>query len=271
MHASRRANGFELAGGTLVPAGATLTVLLALTLALGLLGRGWQDVWFVITAPSPQGVGAALHGSLVILAMALPLVTVIGFFAAASIWDARIGGSPTGLLLAWLPWASGVPPVIVGCAIYFSLVLLGLPFSLPSAACALIILNAPNAALRMLRILRQTPSELADAATAAGAGPVFVLLRVSLPRAAREILGSVCQSAAEIVGQTAVVILAVGTMTAGAPLPAQIWHFAGNRSLLAVASAQCIVLLALVLGFAILADVLVGRSRRRHTDRGMQA
>jgi len=159
-----------------------------------------------------------------------------------------------------------VPQVIVGGEIYVSEVLLGLPFSLPSAACALVILNAPNATVRILRILRQTPRQLADAATAAGAGPVFVLFRVSLPRATRELLGSVCQSAAEISGQTAVVVLAAGTMTAGAPLAAQIWHFAINRSLLAVEAAQCIVLLAIVLAFATSADLLVGRSRRRHAS-----
>lgn len=266
MKAARRASGYELAGRTLVPASATLTVLLALVFAFGLIGRGWHDLWFVINAPGPQGVGAALIGSLAVVASALPVVTVIGFCAAASIWDARIGGAQSALLLAWLPWASGVPPVIVGCAIYFTLILLGLPLSLPSAACALVILNAPNATVRILRILRQTPRQLADAATAAGAGPVFVLLHVSVPRATRELLGSVCQSAAEISGQTAVVVLAAGSMTAGAPLAAQIWHFASNRSLLAVEAAQCIVLLAIVLAFATSADMLAGRLRRRHAS-----
>lgn len=270
MRAALRASGYALAGRTLVPASAALTAVLALALALGVIGRGWHDLWFVISAPSPQGVSGALNASLAVLAMALPAVTVIGFCAAASIWDARIGGGSSGLLLAWLPWASGVPPVIVGCAVYFSLVMLGLPFSLASMACALVVLNAPNATVRILRILRQTPSQLADAATAAGAGPVFVLFRVSLPRATRELLGSVCQSGAEIVGQTAVVVLAAGSMTAGVPLSAQIWHFASSRSLLGVEAAQCLVLTAIVLAFAVSADLLAARWRRYASQRSGQ-
>ena len=139
--ARRSTAAWVLLSRTLIPLSALLTVVIALGLAAVLAVRGWQDLWFVIVSPSPQGVGGAILSSLVLLTVALPIVAIVAFCAAASLWDARIGGSAPKILRGWLPWATGLPPVIAGAAIFFLLVMLGLRLSLFTAAVELIVLN----------------------------------------------------------------------------------------------------------------------------------
>jgi phosphate transport system permease protein len=264
--ARRNTAAWVLLSRTLIPLSALLTVVIALGLAAVLAVRGWQDLWFVIVSPSPQGVGGAVLSSLALLTVALPIVAIVAFCAAASLWDARIGGSAPKILRGWLPWATGLPPVIAGAAIFFLLVMLGLRLSLFTAAVGLIVLNTPIVCARMLRILLMLPRTLHEAASASGAGPVFVLFRVSLPRAARELFANVSQSAAEMTSQAAVIILAGGVWGKMDPLAVQVWHFAPDRSLARVEAAQCIVLLLFVLVFALIAEGLAGGARQRAMD-----
>ena len=255
---------FAVVSRSLIPLSAWLTVVIALLIAASLIAWGWRDMWFVITAPSPQGVGRSVVASLLLLAFALPVVSLVAFCAAASQWDARIGGTVTKLLPGWLPWATGLPPVVVGAVLFFAYAMLRVHLSLGTAAVGLIVLNTPPVCARMLRILRTMPAELQEAAAAAGAEPVFVLFRVLVPRALRDLLASASQAAAEMVGQAAVVILAGGVAGQRDPLSVQIWHFAPNRSLAHIEAAQCIVLLLFVLAFALISDGLA----RRPIERG---
>lgn len=259
----RRSLFVGLAADSLVPVSAWLTVALAIVLGGSLLLFGWRDLWFVLIAPSPQGIGGAVLRSLALLVLALPATTIVGFCTAACVWDRRIGGRATDALMAWLPFATGLPPVVAGCAVYFACIFFGWRLSLGSGALALLVLNAPAAGARMLRTLQLTPRALQAAAAALGAGPVFVLFRVALPRAGRELSAGILQTAAELIGQAAALILAMGISNDRDPLPVQIWHYAPNNSLAPVEAAQCIALLALVLVFALAADAVSAHPRHQ--------
>jgi len=243
-------------GAVLVPAGMLFSVAAAIAVAALLIVFAWREAAFVLTAPSPQGVAGALARTLELLALSLPLTLIAGFFAAAALWDVRIGGRVARPFAAALRVGAGMPPIVVGAALWLAFKLLGLPFSVWSAALALVLLNAPRLSAWALHTVQLAPQALQEAAAAAGADPAFILFGVVLPALRREVWAIVARTAAQIAGQAAVLVLVFPTSAGSEPLALQIWHFASNPSLLGVTAAQSLALVVLVAAFAVIAEVV---------------
>lgn len=226
----------------------------AVAIGVALVAYGWRDVAWVLTAPGSQGVLRAAGVTGVIVITALPLTIAIGLFAAAAANDADIGGFAGPAVRESLDWASGIPPVVVGLSVFFCTIALRGDQAIVAAVVALVLLNLPNAAARLSQAFGTVPKDAREAAAALGASPSASYFALVQPAAAWAVAAAVFSLAAQMVGETAAVAVAVSAADGPEPLSVQIWHYASNVSMARSEAASCI-----VLAFAV--GVLIGLSR----------
>ncbi len=211
---------------------------------VALVTLGWQDFARVLAVP--QGAGHALAISALVLAIALPVTFAIGLCAAVTAIDPSIGGVATRAVRESLEWSVGIPPVVIGAAVFFTVVAFVHSAVVGSAAIALIVLNLPNATARLAQAFSGVPDVAREAAAALGASSVSAFFGLTLPRSAWAVAAVLCALAAQMVGETSAVALAVSASGGAQPLSAAIWHFASNVSLAATEAASCLVLVLVV-------------------------
>lgn len=222
----------------------TLTAAAFVALTVGIIALGWTDVRFAPIALSEARTGMAL--SLLVLIVALPVTIVLAIPAAACADESSIGGPLRGGLLASLGWSLGIPPVVIGAAVFFVAMAFAHDAGLAAAIGALIVLNLPNATARLLRAYDRVPKASREAAAAAGASPVQTFFDVVQRRAIWSVAAVSLTIAAQMLGETSGILVALGARTTRAPLPLQIWQFASNSGLAASEAWSCLVLVAAV-------------------------
>lgn len=247
----RRRDQLVVAGAYL--AGAAVAAA-AVAIGVALVAYGWKDIGWVLTASGSQGVlrAAGITGAIVITAM--PVTIGIALFAAVAANDPDIGGFAGPAVRDSMDWASGIPPVVVGLCVFFCTIALHGNQAIVAAVAALVLLNLPNASTRLTQAFGTVPKDAREAAAALGASPAASYFALVQPAATWAVAAAVFSLAAQMVGETAAVAVAVSASDGPEPLSVQIWHYASNVSMANTEAAACVVL-------ALCVSVLIGLSR----------
>jgi len=218
----------------------------AVAIGVGLAAYGWKDVAWVLSAAGSQSVLRALGMTAIIVITALPVTVSVALFAAAAANDTSIGGITGPAVRESIQWSSGIPPVVVGLAVFFCTIVVRGDQAVVAAVAALVLLNLPNAAARLAQAFGTVPRDAREAAAAVGASPTASYFALVQPAAAWAVAAAVFSLAAQMVGETSAVAVAVSASDGPEPLSVQIWHYASNISMAGTEAAACIVLVATI-------------------------
>ncbi|NPA05304.1 MAG: phosphate ABC transporter permease PstA [Crenarchaeota archaeon] len=218
---------------------------------------------------NPGGIGPAIEGTLIILALSLCITIPIAL--NTSIFIAEFKGTPisrTALLLSLL--LVEFPTILVGLYIYSTVVEPMHRFSLLAGALAVSIVMLPYMVVEMSEALKSIPRELREAAYSLGASRFKTVYRILLGAAKRGILAGVLLGAAKAVGETAPLLFTLygafntyphSILDPGAAVSLLIYEYAwqptpGFREL---AWGAALVLMAMVALLIAAARILAGR------------
>lgn len=180
--------------------------VLVMLLWRGLASFDWP--FFTETAPfamqeSGGGVGNAILGSLVMVAIAALISVPLGILAA--VYLAEIG--PSSRLASNVRFAAkvltGLPSIIAGVFIFGLMVITLGTFSAWAGGAALSILMLPMIMLTAEEAIKMVPTKMREAAYGMGCTRAQVVLRVLLPTALPGILTGIMLALARALGETA--------------------------------------------------------------------
>lgn len=165
-----------------------------------------------VAPPGVGGIGPAIAGTIVIVALASALAVPLGILGA--IYLNEYGG--TGWLARLIGFFSdvmtGVPSIIMGLFI-FSIWVLHFGFSGLAGAFALACLMLPIVIRSTYEMLRLVPDSLREGSYALGATKARVTVTVVLPAAIGGIVSGVLLAIARAAGETAPLLFTILTVT----------------------------------------------------------
>ena len=165
-----------------------------------------------VAPPGVGGIGPAIAGTVVIVALASALAVPLGILGA--IYLNEYGG--TGWLAKLIGFFSdvmtGVPSIIMGLFI-FSIWVLHFGFSGLAGAFALACLMLPIVIRSTYEMLRLVPDSLREGSYALGATKARVTVTVVLPAAIGGIVSGVLLAIARAAGETAPLLFTILTVT----------------------------------------------------------
>ena len=209
-HRRRRLTNYLMT--SLTAACAFITVGL-LALILGYIAyRGLSSISlaFLVNPYRPLGegggIGHALAGSLILLALASAIGLPVGI--AAGVYLAELGSGWFGSLTRFVTdTLTGVPSIIVGVFVYTLLVLPTRHYSAWAGGVALALVMIPIVARTTEEMIRLVPTSLREGALALGAPQWRVTTGVVLPAAASGIATGAMLAIARVSGETAPLLL----------------------------------------------------------------
>lgn len=152
------------------------------------------------------GLGHAILGTLIIVALATLISVPIGILAALYVTEVR--GRLTPFVRFFVQAMSGVPSIVAGLFVYAALIVGGvIEFSGLAGAIAYSILMLPTVARTAEEILRLVPDDLRTAALALGGTQWRVVSMVVLPAARSGLITSAILGVARVAGETAPLLL----------------------------------------------------------------
>jgi phosphate transport system permease protein len=269
--------------------GTFMTVLVtgcALLLALPLFSILWTVIsrgapslsldLFTQLPPPPLmkggGIGNAIVGSLIVLAIAAIISVPFGVMAAIFVSEFARGTKFANFVRFGINVLSGVPSIIMGLFAYGVVVLVTGTFSALAGGIALAILMVPIVERTAEEGLKSVPMETRQGAIGVGATNFQTITQIVLPAALPSIATGVTLSLARASGETAPLLITalfnqyyvVGLFEPIATLPVLIYNFAGapykNQQELAWAASLLLVMLILVVSI-----VARSLSRRQQT------
>ena len=198
---------------------AALVPLLSLVYTVVTRGSARFDVaFFTETMRTTVGEGGgALHaivGTLIITGLATLISVPIGMLAAIYLVEygrGRLARSVTFLVDVM----TGIPSIVAGLFAYALFVLFfgpGVRFGIGGAV-ALSVLMVPVVVRAVEEMLKLVPAELREASYALGVPKWRTILKVVLPAAAAGIATGITLAVARVIGETAPLLLIVGTTT----------------------------------------------------------
>ncbi len=265
---------------------AMLAITLALVLAViplalvtwEVISRGLHVMsWGFLTEDIPNsyrrhgpGMGPAIVGTLIITGMAALLAIPLGVFGAIYLNEYGKQKPLARAIRTMADVMTGVPSIVMGLFIYTGFVVVVGAKTGFAGSLALACLMLPIVIRSSEEMLRLVPDELRQASLALGARQWRTVLTVVLPAALSGITSGALLAVARAAGETAPIIATVGITFAvngdlfngqNTALPAQIFRnasqpFAGAQER---AWGAALTLVVIVLGFTILARVIVGR------------
>lgn len=191
-------------------AGAAFVVILPLLLILGFLvyqGASALNFAFFTHLPKPVGepgggMGNAIVGTLILLAMATCLGLPLGILGGVYLSESRDRRLPW-LVRFLADVLNGVPSIVVGIFAYTLVVLPMRRFSALAGGVALAVIMLPIVLRTTEEMVRLVPASLREAALALGLPQWKVVLRVVLPTARAGIITGAMVAVARIAGETA--------------------------------------------------------------------
>jgi phosphate transport system permease protein len=189
--------------------GAFLAILMLGLMLYTVVSRGIGAIsWEFITSPpegTGGGIGPALVGSAIIVALATLIAAPIGVMTA--IFTTEYAGEKLGgtVRLA-LDVMNGLPSIVIGIFIY-ALIVAGHHQSGFAGSLALAIIMLPTIARTSQEVLSLVPDALRDGAEALGVPRWRVISGVILPTAMGGIVTGIVLAAARAAGETAPLIL----------------------------------------------------------------
>jgi phosphate transport system permease protein len=287
LAAQRRAKRYDrIATGVMFALIGLLVVVLVLVIGLILMQGVPQLSWQFITTSSSLtqaggGVGPQLWCTMYLMVLSLLMTVPIGVGAAVYLEEYAQPGRFTNAVRLSVESLASVPSIVFGtfgAAVF--LVRLGLGYSILSGALTLALLNLPLMVRVSQEALRSVPKEFREASEALAARQIETIQKVVLPTALPGILTGVVLTAARVIGETAPLILTMGTsispnaqyslnpLATGETLAVHIWVLAvvgvpGLQDAQAVAAGSAALLLIIVLALSLSAALLTRRLNMR--------
>jgi phosphate transport system permease protein len=285
--AQRRAKIVDrVATGVMVALVGLLVVVLVVVVGAILIQGVPQLSWSFITSASSLsqaggGVGPQLFCTLYLMVLSLVLTVPIGVSAAIYLEEFARPSRFTEIVGFSVEALSSVPSIVFGtfgAAIF--LVGLGIGYSVLSGALTLTLLNLPLVVRVSQEALRAVPREYREASQALAAQPLETIRKLILPTAIPGIVTAVVLTAGRVIGETAPLILTMGTsvspnaqyslnpMATGETLAVHIWVLKvagvpGLKDADAVANGAAALLLIIVLVLSLSATFLTIRLNQR--------
>ena len=156
------------------------------------------------------GVGHAALGTLLIVFISMIFAIPIG--VATAIYVTEVRGRAVPYVRFFVQAMSGVPSVVAGLFILTVLILSGaLGASAFAGGLAYAILMLPTVARTAEEVLRLVPEDLRTGALALGSTRARTVLQVVIPAAKTGIVTAIVLGVARVVGETAPLLLVIGT------------------------------------------------------------
>lgn len=197
----------------------SLVILISLIVTLVINGLKAFSVSFltqnnVYISPSTPleygGVGHAVLGTLLIVFISMIVAIPIGI--ATAIYVTEVRGKAVPYVRFFVQAMSGVPSVVAGLFILTTLILTGaIGASAFAGGLAYAILMLPTVARTAEEVLRLVPEDLRTGALALGSTRARTVLQVVLPAAKTGIITAIVLGVARVVGETAPLLLVIGT------------------------------------------------------------
>lgn len=216
------------------------------------------------------GIGNAVLGTLVVVALSTGLALPLGFLGA--VYLAEYGGeSKLATVVRFSAKVlTGLPSILAGVFAYATVVVLTGSFSAFAGACAMAILMIPTVMLTSESALRGVPSKMKMAAFGMGATRAQVILQIVIPTAIPGILTGVMLALARAMGETAPLLFTAlfsdywfdgKLLQPVASLSVLIYNFAGSpfEHQVALAWAASLVLVSIVLVLNVTAQIVTRR------------
>lgn len=254
--------------------------VVASILIAGLPGLSWQFLTTAGTFDSP-GIGPQIWVTFYTLFLTLAMVIPVGIGAAVYLHEyARDNWFTTAIRFSTEALAS-VPSIVFGVfgSIVF-LTMMGLGFSILSGSLTLALLNLPLMVRVAEDAIRGVPDSLREGSLALAGSKWETIRKVVLPTAASGLLTACVLTAGRIIGETAPLILTMGTtispnayyslnpLTTGETLAVHIWvikivGMPGVPHAQQVADSTSATLLVMVLLINVLAAIFTNRMQKR--------
>lgn len=220
------------------------------------------------------GIGNALLGTLLIVAVATALSVPFGILAAIYLAEFAPGSRFSTAVHFCAKVLTGLPSVLAGLVAYAAIVLVTGKFSALAAGVALALLMLPTIMLTAKEALEMVPRKMREAAVGMGCTPTQVTLSVVLPAALPGILTGVMLAVARAAGETAPLLftalfsdywLSRDPMQPTPSLAVLIYNFASSPfpNQIEIAWAASLVLVFLVLSANVVAQIYSARNRSR--------
>lgn len=213
LRRARRADAFAT-GVMWTAAGLLVAVLAGVIVSLLVAGLPMLSVPFLFTPGSfdQPGIGPQIWVSLYTLALTLLIVIPVGTGAAIYLSEYARPGRLTTLIRFSTEALASVPSIVYGVfgSIVF-LTMLKLGYSVLSGALTLALLNLPLMVRVAEDAVRGVPNSYREGSLALAASKWETIRKVVLPTALPGLLTAVVLSAGRILGETAPLILTMGT------------------------------------------------------------
>ena len=216
------------------------------------------------------GIGNAIVGTLVVVAVSTALALPLGFLGAVYLAEYGDDSKLATLVRFSGKVLTGLPSILAGVFAYAMVVVTTGGFSALAGGAAMAILMVPTVMLTSESALRAVPSKMKMAAFGMGATRAQVVLRIVVPTAIPGILTGVMLALARAMGETAPLLFTAlfsdywfdGKITQPiASLSVLIYNFAGSpfEHQIALAWAASLVLVSIVLVLNVVAQVATRR------------
>jgi phosphate transport system permease protein len=242
-------------------------------------GGGALSLDFLIKG-APEGIGPAIVGTLLIVAIATVIAMPVGVLIALCMSEfssGRVGRRLAGAIKLVLDLMNGLPSIIIGLFV-FGLLVVGHGQAAYAASVALAIIEVPLIARGSMEVLALVPNNLREAAQALGVSRWRTVLTVVLPSALGGILTSTVLAVARAAGETAPLIFttsvfdpslfSVNASQAVPNIPVTIFQLSeeANPESLTRAWGASLVLVAGILIASLAARAMLVRSRSRLSE-----
>lgn len=263
----------------------TLLALLVLAILIYQIIRdsiGWIDLDFLLDNlsifPEKAGIRGPIIGSLLLMAVVIPVTAVLGVATAVFLEEFAGKGRLQSMIQTNIANLAGVPSVIfglLGLALFSRA--LGLGSSILAGGLTMSLLVLPIVVVSAQEAIRAVPGYLREASYALGATQWTTIRRVVLPAALPGILTGTILAVSRAIGETApLVVLGIPTLIMKIPtslfddftaLPIQIYYWTLDTVLTPeyanLAAATIIVLMTMLILLNSIAIVIRNRYQRK--------
>jgi phosphate transport system permease protein len=272
---------FFSAAMSVLTAGMTLLAVFPLVSVLYMLiVRGGSRLGLALFTDLPPaagmsggGIGNALVGTLLIVAIASLISVPVGVLAAVFLAEFGPETRTASVVRFAAKVLTGLPSILAGVFAYVTVVLVTGKFSPVAAGIALSLLMLPTILLTAEEAIRMVPTRMREAAIGMGATRTQMVLHVLLPAARPGLLTGVMLAVARAAGETAPLLftalfsdywLSRRFMEPTASLAVLIYEFSSSpfQNQIEIAWSASLVLVVIVLTVNLAGQFLIQRSAR---------
>jgi phosphate transport system permease protein len=246
-----------------------------------LIWRGGQRISLHLFTELPPaagmaggGIGNALVGTIVMIAMASLISVPVGILSAAFLAEFEPASKTATVVRFVVKVLAGLPSVLAGLFAYAAVVMVTGRYSALAGSIALAILMLPTILLTAEQAIKMVPHRMREAAIGMGCTQTQVVWRVVLPTAMPGIMTGVMLAVARAAGETAPLLFTAlfsdywmtsSPMEPTSSLAVLIFDFSSSpfKNQIQIAWAASLVLVVLVLMANVTAQLWTARSAKK--------